>query len=66
MLIEAIPGGRRSAGEVCVDRRVLLSAQKESALRVIPWRSELPSPVRKRCGIALRSEQKAEVAGGML
>lgn len=47
-----------------MDRRVFLSAQKESALRVIPQRSELPSPLRKRRGVVLLVGQKAEAAGG--
>lgn len=47
-----------------MDRRAFLSAQKGSALKVILRRSELSSSVRKRRGIALLGEQKAEVAGG--
>jgi hypothetical protein len=62
MLMEA-RGVQRS---LCVDRRVFPSAQEESAVKGIPWRSELSSSVRKRRGIALLSEQKADVAGGML
>lgn len=45
---------------------VFLSAQKESALKVIPWRSELSPSVRKRHGTALLSEHSSEVAGGVL
>lgn len=36
---------------------VFLSAQKESALKVIPWRSELSPSVRKRHGTALTPQR---------
>lgn len=61
---------QRGTGEqgrpMCTDIRISLSAQEESARRVILWRSELSSSVWTRHGIVPLSEQKTEVAGGML
>ena len=62
----ATEGNRRVGKPMCTDIRMPLSAQEESARKVILWRSERSSSMWSRRGIVPLSEQKTEVAGRML